>query len=101
MIENQSGPPDDWSPDSDETDWAEDVRAELAQSGPPAAEALTAADYVLAAIGPDNAGLLVAALTAGWLTPEEAERLRPLAAGIAYLGGVDLTAQSGPPTGGN
>jgi len=53
--------------------------------------ALTAADYVVSVIGRKNAKLFVLALTAGWLTPDEATTLRPLAAGVAYLAGVDPT----------
>ena len=53
--------------------------------------AMTAADYTIAAIGRENAELFVLALTAGWLTPDEAQRLRPIAAGVAYLAELDVT----------
>jgi hypothetical protein len=52
---------------------------------------MTAADYTLAAIGKENAELFVLALTAEWLTPGEAEKLRPIAAGVAYLAELDVT----------
>lgn len=51
-------------------------------------EAVTAADHALARIGSENAGLLVAALSAGWMTPAEYETLKPLAVAVAYIGGV-------------
>lgn len=46
---------------------------------------LIAADYVTAAIGVDGARVALVALRAGWLTPAEAERLEPLAAGLAQI----------------
>lgn len=52
--------------------------------------AVIAADYVVAALGRDGARLAVAALRAGWLTPEEAAVLEPLAAGIAFMLGEPL-----------
>jgi len=50
--------------------------------------ATTAADYAIAAIGVERAPLLVAALTAGWLSAEERAALRGLAVGVAYLAGL-------------
>lgn len=51
-----------------------------------------AADYVLAALGIERAALLVAALTAGWLSDDERAALRPLAAAVAYLAGLEAPA---------
>jgi hypothetical protein len=50
--------------------------------------ATTAADYALAALGLERAPLLVAALTAGWMSDDERAALRPLAVGVAYLAGL-------------
>jgi hypothetical protein len=50
-------------------------------------QALAAADYALARIGTQHAGLLVSALSAGWMTPDEYDVLKPLAVAVAYLSG--------------
>jgi hypothetical protein len=50
--------------------------------------ATIAADYAIVAVGVDNAHLLVAALTAGWLVEEERKALWPLAVAVAYLAGL-------------
>lgn len=52
--------------------------------------AIIAADHTLAALGPESGHLLVVALTAGWLRPDEAEQLRPLALAIGYIAGVEV-----------
>lgn len=51
--------------------------------------AMTAADYLLAAIGVKNAPLAVSALSAGWLTYDEAETLRPVADCVSWLADID------------
>ncbi len=51
------------------------------------APATTAADYLLAAIGVENAKLARSALTAGWMTDAEREVLAPLADAILHLAG--------------
>lgn len=52
--------------------------------------ALTAADFALARIGAEHAGLLVNALSAGWLTRDEYAALEPLAVAVAYLSETPL-----------
>jgi hypothetical protein len=59
-----------------------------ARNPDPLDPATTAADYAIAALGVERAPLLVAALTAGWLSSEERDALRPLAVGVAYLAGL-------------
>ena len=57
---------------------------------------VTSADYLIAGLGPEPARLVLRALRAGWLTPEEAETLEPLAAAIAFLlGDVDVPQHRG------
>ena len=58
-------------------------------------DAVTAADYALARIGSENAGLLVAALSAGWMTPREYETLKPLAVAVAYISGEPFPTHRG------
>jgi hypothetical protein len=52
--------------------------------------AVTAADYTIAALGPEAALLLLHVLRVGWMTPGEVAQLEPLAQGIAQLLEVDL-----------
>ncbi len=47
--------------------------------------AVTAADYLIAALGMDGAKLALWALRADWLLDREAKQLEPLAAALAYL----------------
>ncbi len=56
---------------------------------------VTSADCAIAGLGLENAMLLMRALRAGWLTPEEAERLEPLAVAIALLLDVDVPQHRG------
>ena len=47
--------------------------------------AVSAADNIVAAVGEEGAAIVLWALRADWLLRREAERLEPIAAGIAYL----------------
>ena len=49
---------------------------------------LTAADYLIAALGRDGARLAAAALRAGWMIDSERAQLAPLAEAIDYLQGA-------------
>lgn len=59
----------------------------------PFAPAVIAADYIVAALGEENARLAVAALCAGWMTDDEAARLEPLAAAVARMIGMPALPQ--------
>ena len=58
-------------------------------------DAVAAADYALARIGSDNAQLLAASLSAGWLTDDEYEILRPLAIAVSWIAGLDTPQHRG------
>ena len=63
----------------------------------PLAPVTVAADYVIAAVGRDTAEVIVKALSAGWLTREEFETVKPLAAAVAELAGVAPPLHRGKP----
>jgi len=50
----------------------------------------SAGDHVVTLVGKEAAWVAVMALRAGWLSPREAEKLVPLARGIALILGEDL-----------
>lgn len=57
--------------------------------------AVTAADYLLAAVGQEAAKVALVALRADWLTPDEAWDLEPVAVGLAYLLGMECPKHRG------
>jgi hypothetical protein len=59
--------------------------------------AVIAADHLLAAVGRKNAYLLMHALRADWMIPEEAEKFEAVVAGLAYLAGEDAPKHQGRP----
>lgn len=62
----------------------------MARDFDPLSNEAAAADYAIAALGRDDAKLLLLTLRAGWLTPDEAARLEPFASAIATLLGEPL-----------
>ncbi len=57
--------------------------------------AVAAADYLIAGLGREGALLALAALRAGWLAPDEAVRVEPLAVSIGYLLSVPVPKHRG------